>query len=423
MIANYENQLLGRIIADRNNYYQYADLIHQGLFPKNPDVYDAIINLLNQDKVISVNRLVALFPEKADHIIDISADVDYTIEMPEILQELEEEYRNYVLNNGMAKAGMQKQSDEKVGVLSDVLLELEKSGTSNRFIKGYDIAKDALNMAMEDVSPGYRTGFSFFDNLTGGLQKSDLIIIAAESSQGKTSLSLNIAQNLVDAGKSVAFISLEMSRDQIMWRMMCARAGMPRKSVKTNFEHFQNVASEFNSRQFYVADITNSNYINIVSMIRSARFRLNVNCVFIDYLQLMRDVRLKNREQEVGSIARGMKNLAKELDMPIVLLSQLSRAQGHDHRPSMNRLRDSGQIEEAADVIWFVYRPEVYDIPEYEGLPTKGLAEHIIAKGRNYGTTKSFTDFQTEIAKFVDRGHSAQPATHSLFQEDNDKPF
>lgn len=424
MIPNYEHQLLGRIIADKDAYYQNADMIHRGLFLKHPELYDAIMDLFRNDKVLSAARLISLFPEKQDVVIDITSDVDYTIPMAEILHELQEAHRNYIINNGMAKAGMQKDADNKINVLSEMLLDLEKNGTQNSFVKGYDLAKAEVESILEDVTPGYRTGFSFFDGLTGGLQKSDLVIIAAESSQGKTALSLNIAQNLIDSGKGVAFISLEMSKGQIMWRMMCSKLEIPRKNAKTNYERFLNIASEYHSRQFYVADISNSNYMNIVSMIRSARFRLNIQCVFVDYLQLIRDGKMKSREQEVGSIARGLKNLAKELDMPIVLLSQLSRPQGHDHRPTMGRLRDSGQIEEAADVVWFVYRPEVYDIQEYQGLQSEGLAEHIIAKGRNYGTTKAFSSFKSSVAKFIDRGNQAQPGADPLLEQHNkDEPF
>ena len=424
MIPNYEYQLLGRIISDKDAYYQNADLIHRGLFSKYPEMYDAIIDLLRNDKVVSASRLMSLFPDKKDVIVDITSDVDYTIQMPEILQELNESYRNGIINTGMTRAGMQNDSDSKIGVLSDMLLDLEKNGSQNSFVKGYDVAKTEVENILEDITPGYRTGFTFFDSLTGGLQKSDLVIIAAESSQGKTSLSLNIAQNLIDDGKGVAFISLEMSQGQIMWRMMCSKLEIPKKHAKTNFERFQAMAAEYHSRQFYVADISNSNYMNIVSLIRSARFRLNIHCAFVDYLQLIRDAKMKSREQEVGSIARGLKNLAKELDMPIVLLSQLSRPQGSDHRPTMNRLRDSGQIEEAADVVWFVYRPEVYDITEYDGQPTQGLAEHMIAKGRNYGTTKAYSTFQAKVAKFIDRGNQSQPGADPVAQYNNqDEPF
>ena len=424
MIPDYESQLIGRIIADKDAYYQNADMIHSGLFVKYPEIYDAIMDLLKNDKVVSASRLIALFPDKQDAVIDITSDVDYTIQMPEILQELQEKYRNSIINNGITRAGMQNDSDGKINILSDMLLDLEKNGTQNTFVKGYDIAKKEVMNAMEDIKPGYRTGFTFFDGLTGGLQKSDLIIIAAESSQGKTSLSLNIAQNLIDDGKGVAFISLEMSKGQIMWRMMCSKLEIPKKDVKLNYERFVDVASQYNSRQFYVADISNSNYMNIVSLIRSARFRLNIDCAFVDYLQLIRDSKMKSREQEVGSIARGLKNLAKELDMPIVLLSQLSRPQNHDHKPTMSRLRDSGQIEEAADIVWFVYRPEVYEIPEYDGMPTAGLAEHIIAKGRNYGTTKAFSGFQTNVAKFVNRWDHAQSAADYIPEQHNkSEPF
>ena len=162
--------------------------------------------------------------------------------------------------------------------------------------------------------------------------------------------------------------------------------------------------------QLHVADIANVSINNVIANIRSAKFRLGIDCVFIDYLQLIRDSKSQNREQEIGTVARGLKNLAKELNIPIVLLSQLSRPkQPGNHMPGLSRLRDSGQIEEAADMVWFVYRPESYGIEQFEDQHTKELAVNIIAKGRNYGTGTFYTRFLESITRFRDNWDTAEP--------------
>jgi len=408
--TDYELQLLARIGTSKDSYFEFADLIHTGLFNKHSRVFDEMLKLIAENKEPTMHRLMNIMPDKQDQILDIFSNIDYSVTLPEIIDILQEDYRVRTINNGMMEAGMRATSTEKSESLANALLKLETNSNESKYKTLYEIALEEIDNLNKNINPGVLTGFKFIDGLSGGFQPSDLIIIAAETSQGKTSLSLSLAYNMINAGKSVAFISMEMSQAQISHRLMSYDTLRSWRCAKDNKEMFQAAADRYKNMQLHVADITNVSINNVIANIRSAKFRLGIDCVFIDYLQLIRDSKSQNREQEIGTIARGLKNLAKELNIPIVILSQLSRPkQGGNHMPGLSRLRDSGQIEEAADMVWFVYRPESYGIEQFEDQHTKELAVNIIAKGRNYGTGTFYTRFLESITRFRDDWDTAEP--------------
>ena len=407
---DYELQLLARIGGNKDSYFEFADIIHSGLFNRHSKVFDEMLKLISENKEPTMHRLMNVMPEKQDEILDVYTKIDYGVTLPEIIDILQEDYRVRTINNGMVEAGMKATSVEKFETLSNALLKLETNTNESKYKTLYEIALEEIDNLNKNINPGILTGFQFIDGLSGGFQPSDLIIIAAETSQGKTSLSLSLAYNMINAGKSVAFISMEMSQAQISHRLMAYDTLRSWRNAKDNKEMFQAAANKYKDMKLHIADITNVSINNVIANIRSAKFRLGIDCVFIDYLQLIRDSKSQNREQEIGTIARGLKNLAKELNIPIVLLSQLSRTkQPGNHMPGLSRLRDSGQIEEAADMVWFVYRPESYGIEQYEDQHTKELAVNIIAKGRNYGTGTFYTRFIERITRFRDDWDTAEP--------------
>ena len=264
---------------------------------------------------------------------------------------------------------------------------------------------------------GIPTDFYDLDVLLNGLQRSDLIILAARPAMGKTALALNIAQNVgIKAKVPVAIFSLEMSKQQLMQRMLCSVAEVDTQKLKTgnmqskDWEKIVDAMNQFAQAPIYIDDTPGCTLTDIRAKCRRLKMAQNdIGLVVIDYLQLMESSNSKeDRFQAVSTISRGMKMLAKELDVPVITLSQLSRAvEGRtDKRPMLSDLRESGSIEQDADIVMFIYRDEYYrkaeDGEEDEAAKAinKGESEIIIAKHRNgpVGTVKLL--FQGNITKF-----------------------
>ncbi|MDR2065716.1 MAG: AAA family ATPase [Prevotellaceae bacterium] len=262
-----------------------------------------------------------------------------------------------------------------------------------------------------NIISGTGTGLSEFDKFTGGLQPSDLVVIAGETSQGKTSLALTIAKNAaMNFGAKVVFYSLEMSKTQLVARLMSQEAEVSGKKILTGSisdelcNHIVNSTWKLASANIYFDDTASTRIDSILNSIKIMKRRYDINLVVVDYLQLIStSERGLNREQQVATIARALKNIAKELNICVIILSQLRR--DDNPRPSLNRLRDSGQIEEAADLILLTYRPEVYK-REYEKpfntYSPYGTAMIYVAKGRNTGTTQFVVSFKDKYTLFSD---------------------
>lgn len=247
-------------------------------------------------------------------------------------------------------------------------------------------------MAAEGAPQGTSTGFTPYDEITsGGLHDGELTIIAGRPSMGKSALASNMAQNmaLID-GVPVGLFSLEMNKRELAWRMMAGEANVPLQNIRRNtlagleVERLGIAASNLSSAPLYIDDTPGLSLMGLRNRARRMVAEWGVRALFVDYLQLMRDPGAENRLQEVSSISRGLKQLARELALPVVCLSQLNRApeQRDGHRPRLSDLRESGSIEQDADVVGFVYRQDYYSRhdPSYE---PDYMAEVIIAKQRN----------------------------------------
>jgi replicative DNA helicase len=261
-----------------------------------------------------------------------------------------------------------------------------------QIIEQYDGGINALLDPSKRLK-GLSTGFIKLDELTGGMHGGELFVLAARPSMGKTALALNIAQHITTSKepKTVAVFSLEMSKESLLTRMLCAAArvdGQKFRAGYLNQEERRQLASAANTLSaapLYIDDTSGANLMDIHAKLRRLKAEHGLGMVVIDYLQLMSSPgRNENRNQEISKLSRGMKLLSKELDVPIMVLSQLSRAvetrQEGDHRPQLSDLRDSGAIEQDADLVGFIFRPEVYR-PERQDL--RGQAELILAKQRN----------------------------------------
>lgn len=262
---------------------------------------------------------------------------------------------------------------------------------------------------------GVPTAFYELDTMTNGLQKSDLIILAARPSMGKTAFALNIAQNVaIKAKVPVALFSLEMSKEQLLQRMLCSEAEVDTQRLKTgnmqskDWEKLANAMNEFSQAPIYIDDTSGCTLTDLRAKCRRLKMEeKNLGLIVIDYLQLMESSGREDRMQAISAISRGLKTLARELDVPVIALSQLSRAveSRTDKRPMLSDLRESGAIEQDADIVMFIYRDEYYrksddGDEEVQKAAAKGESEIIIAKHRNgpVGTVKLL--FQGNITKF-----------------------
>jgi len=271
---------------------------------------------------------------------------------------------------------------------------------------------------------GVETGFTDLDRMTSGLQRSDLIIVGARPSVGKTALALNIAQHAAIAKQiPVAVFSLEMSKEQLVQRMLCSEARVPGHKVRSGYISQQewpalvSAAGVLHSAPMYIDDSATLTPLEIRAKARRLKAEVDLGLVVVDYLQLMRTTgRVENRQQEISEISRSMKALAKELDLPVIALSQLSRIseqRGQDARPILSDLRESGAIEQDADVVLFLHRERGAYKSKEEWSPDQGMetetAELIIAKQRNGPTGKFNLVFFKDYTRFENMEARAEP--------------
>jgi len=263
-----------------------------------------------------------------------------------------------------------------------------------------------------DGITGVTTGYSCLDNFTNGLQPTDLTIIGAASSMGKTSFALNVAYNAVRAKHPVAVFSYEMSAPQLLQRIISIESGVSLRELnqgaidKEQLKLINKAIGVIEDLPLKIDDCKRTSLSYLTAKIRKYAINDNVQVVFIDYLQLVSVQGKKNgtREQEVSMVARTLKNLAKELNISVIALSQLNRGVSFrgNPKPTMSDLRESGEIEQAADIVCLLFRPEYYNIPSLEdGTDAAGLAQIIFAKGRNIGVGEINMSFDSSRTKFT----------------------
>jgi replicative DNA helicase len=308
--------------------------------------------------------------------------------------------------------------DQILGSAEETLLKLGEARAKDALSSPRQIIEEfegGLNVFLDPSKriKGLSTGFVKFDEMTAGLHEGELVILAARPSMGKTALALNVAQhvatNPVDP-KTVAVFSLEMSKESLLTRMICAGARVDQQKFRAGYlnsderRRLQVMAMQLVEAPLFIDDSPGTNLMDIHAKLRRLRSEHGLGLVVVDYLQLMTSRgRSENRNQEVSALSRGLKLLAKELKVPMMVLSQLSRApetRPGDHRPQMSDLRESGSIEQDADLVGFIFREEVYK-PDREDL--KGMAKLIIAKQRNGPIGDVNLVFMKEFTKFENR--------------------
>jgi replicative DNA helicase len=304
--------------------------------------------------------------------------------------------------------------DEFLDRSEQLILEISRKQRKKGFVPIHDVVYQSFKSIEEafnrkEAVTGIPTKFGKFDLLTCGLQRSDLVIIAGRPGMGKTAFALNIARNVAVEGKiPVAIFSLEMSKEQLVTRLFSAEAGIDSMKLRTG--HFPRsywtvltqAADVLAQAPIFIDDSPIISVLEMRSKARQMKFQENIGLIVVDYLQLMSSGgRAESRIQEISEISRSLKQLAKELDVPVVALSQLNREpeKRNDKRPVLADLRESGAIEQDADLIVFLYREECYNRDKPE---CKGIAEVIIGKQRNgpLGTVQLY--FKPEVTRFAE---------------------
>ncbi|MER3412131.1 MAG: replicative DNA helicase [Thermoleophilia bacterium] len=317
----------------------------------------------------------------------------------------------------IARLGVERQGEDTVELVDraeQIVFELAQSRVSGDFSHIEELLKEsferitALYEAGAEIT-GVPSGFRDLDHLTTGFQPGNLVIVAARPSMGKSGLALNIAANLAIRHQiPVALFTLEMSKAEVTQRLMCSEAKVESQKLRTgklapdDWPRLTAACDKLAKAPIYVDDSGSITMMEIRSKSRRLKMREpGLGLIIVDYLQLMTtETRAENRVQEVSEISRNLKRLARDLDVPVLALSQLSRAveQRHDKRPILSDLRESGSIEQDADLVLFIYRDEYYD-PDSD---QQGLAEIHLAKHRNGPTGVVKLSFLKRFAKFAD---------------------
>ena len=431
-----EEAILGAILVSPVCMNKVVEHIRPESFykPAHRYVFEAMVQLYNsEDKidivsvsdVLNVNQKLELVGGRA-FINDLSYKTITTTNVEYYAKIVQEK----AIKRSLINAGSEIIStgydlnpiEESLDIAEKLIYDIGAQKASQALIPIKDLVMSAYTTIEERYNnkgqlSGTPTSYYDLDAMTNGLQKSDLIILAARPAMGKTSFALNIAQNVaLKANIPVAVFSLEMSKDQLTQRLLCAEAEVDTQRLKTgnmqakDWEKLAGAMEKFHQcpATIYIDDTAGVTITDLRAKCRRlAMAEKNLGLIVIDYLQLIEGTGREDRLQQISSISRGLKILAKELNIPIIALSQLSRAvEGRqDKRPQLSDLRDSGSIEQDADIVMFIYRDEYYknaesDEDEVEKASNKGEAEIIIAKHRNgpVGTVKLL--FQSNITKF-----------------------
>ncbi len=405
-----EQTVLGAALLDHVAVEKTVDLLNNEdfYFEANREIFDSIKQVHSQN--IPVDALTVTEELKKRGKIEYVGGFEYLARLTEniITSKNVEAYCNIIREKSTLRKLISASSEiiEKGYKESDdvqKIIELAESRifsiSQNRGVNSFSQIKDVLMNVFNQLEEramnkgsltGITTGYDDLDRMTSGLQRSDLILLAARPSMGKTALALNIAMNAVKTGASVALFSLEMSKEQYVQRIISMESMVESTKLRSgnldddDWSRLISVMSTISNYNVFIDDTASVSLFEVMSKCRRLKIEQGLDMVIVDYLQLMTDGGRSgdNRQQEISNISRGLKAMARELDCPVVALSQLSRAPElrNDHRPIMSDLRESGAIEQDADVVMMLYRDEYYLKEESE---KKGITDVIITKQRN----------------------------------------
>jgi replicative DNA helicase len=438
-----EMAVLGAMMLDRDAIAQALEIIDDSCFyvSQHARIFNCIVSIYDRNEAVDLITLTNEFKKRGE--LEALGGAVY---LESILSSVAtsanvEHHARIVLEKGtlrkLIEASTQIISDAYSGQadISELIDRAERrifaiSGSRLRqgFVAMEDIVKDSFELVeqlyqQKRYVTGLESGFKDLDTKTAGFQAGEFIVIAGRPSMGKTSLAMNVAQHIAIKQKvPVAIFSLEMTKEQLMLRMLCSEARVKAHSVRTGYVgksewgKLTTAAGTLHDAPIYIDDSADLNVLEMRAKARRLKAEVDLGIIMVDYLQLIRGHGgAENRQQEISHISRSLKALAKELGIPVVALSQLSRAveqrERKEKRPILSDLRESGAIEQDADVVLFIYRPAVYrhggegmgEIMEPEQAEERRRAEIIIGKQRNGPTGKVDLLFFDEYTRFEDR--------------------
>ena len=416
-----EKRLIGKIMSNTRDYYDHHSLVSAEIFtdPLNKKIYSVIASNLDRG-------------EKVD-MITISSSIKDTLVDFRVAECISSDHYGYLTKNIILflsqeekKIRLKKLTEvtskkiDRGDDLFDIVDFVDEEMKAISEVRGSDIPdiKKQLKILHDDIQKrmssdsmvGLPTGFQSVDKFTGGWQETDLIIIGGASSMGKTSLGLAFCYNCSKAGIPAAIFSYEMGDTQLLQRLVSLESEVNNRYIMKGtlqdeeLKRVDRAIGKLEGVSLFIDECKDSSLRYLLNKVRQYVITKDVKFVLVDYLQLVKGSG-HSREQEVALVARELKNLAKELNITIVALSQLSRGvdRREGSRPTLSDLRESGEIEQASDIVMLVYRPEYYGIMQDDsGNPTEGLVDLIFAKGRNIGTGTLPLRFKKEYTKFVD---------------------
>jgi replicative DNA helicase len=423
-----EASVLGSLMLDRNAIVRVADFLRPEDFylDHHAQVYRAALNLYDRADPIDLLTLAAelekmrvleriggqAFLAELESGVPTAANVEY---YGHLVEEAATKRKLISAGGRITALGFDESTpaSQALDTAEGVIFNIAEGRITQDFVALKDILKttwDQIEQIHKDQSvvSGVPSGFNDLDAKTGGFQKSDLIIIAARPGVGKTSLTLNIAQHASIQYKiPVAIFSLEMSEQQLVTRLLCSEASVDSYRLRTGllkdaeWPRIAQAMGALSEAQIYIDDSPNLSVMEMRTKARRLKSANNLGLIIVDYLQLMQGRNQENRVQEVSDISRGLKGLARELQIPVIACSQLSREpeKRPDHRPQLSDLRESGTLEQDSDLVLFIYRDRFYNDNVAED--RRNIAEIIIAKHRNGPTGKLellFIDEQTKFA-------------------------
>ncbi len=423
-----EQSVLGAILQDHHALVQVLEILQERDFYQHAHrwIFQTMIDLFQDNVPIDVLTVTERLRKKgrfeaaggATYLVDLAEMVPTAAHVMHHAQVVREKAILRALIQTATTIVTESYEDaEDVDTLLDraeqAIFEIGQRKTTAGFVRINTLLTGTFRRIEQlserkELVTGLPTGLTDFDRRTAGLQPSDLIIVAARPGVGKSSLSLNIAEHVgVHVRRPVAIFSLDMSKEQLVIRLLCSQARVDASKLRTGFLSrddwplLTKAASTLSEAPIYIDDTPAQSALDIRAKARRLRAELgDLALIIVDYLQLMQvRVRTENRQQEISGITRSLKALAKELDVPVLALSQLSRAveQRKPPKPQLSDLRESGAIEQDADVVALIYRDEIYNP---EDSPEKGVAEINIAKQRNGPTGVIRLAFRGEFTRF-----------------------
>lgn len=432
-----EEAVIGGIMLDKDAFPTVIEILRKESFYKvaHQEIFGVMMELFEKQQPIDILTVHESLKKskKLDEIggisylMDLSNKVSSAANIEYHARIITQKYiqRELItLSSGVVNDAFDDTMDvlELLDKVERDLYEITDKNLNTGFKKVGDVAVtvqkeiDTMRAKGSDLT-GVTTGFSELDKLTNGWQPSDLIIIAARPGMGKTAFTLSLAKNAAEYGQGVAVFSLEMANEQLVQRLLSMDASINSRTLRNGqldedeFKHLHASVSKLAEMPIFVDDTPALNIFELRAKCRRLKNNHDIQLIIIDYLQLMTSGPTggrSTREQEISSISRALKGMAKELHVPVIALSQLSRAveSRSDKRPQLSDLRESGAIEQDADIVTFIYRPSYYALEEDFAID-KDLAEIIIAKHRNGSLGTVDLSFTPEFVRFTDPDHSA----------------